>query len=300
MRYFVTVVEAGTITAAAERLHMSQPPLSTAMSQLEREVGAQLLVRLPRGVEPTQAGEVFLARARRILGDVERMGAEVRSVGEGLGGSLRVGAEPVGHWNVVGHAAAAFTRAHPEVDLVLGDAPPDGLLAQLRAGDLDLMIVPSIDPDGITSRIGGDVEAARVVRLPFLVVVAADRRGEFPPGPVPLRDLVGETWIMPRAIPRLPIIPEAMDAAFLAAAGSLPARVRRVSTPNTALPLVAAGLGLGVVTPGIADHLSTVVALEVEEGLPWLHLVAVWPRAGIAAPVRQRFVEVLLEAGAAL
>src|ERR1700675_4291651 len=67
LRYFVTVSEEGQITRAAKRLHLAQPALSQAIAQLESELGVELLMRHPRGVTLTDAGEAFLVKARAVL-----------------------------------------------------------------------------------------------------------------------------------------------------------------------------------------------------------------------------------------
>src|SRR6201996_2751251 len=79
LRYFVAVVEAGSVTLAAERrLHTAQPSLSRQIRDLEREVGVPLLTRGARGVEPTAAGRAFLDHARLALAQVEAAGAAAR------------------------------------------------------------------------------------------------------------------------------------------------------------------------------------------------------------------------------
>ena len=91
LRYFIAVAEELHFRRAAERLHMSQPPLSQQIRQLEEEIGAQLLTRSQRKVELTAAGAAFLVRAREILDAVEDAARQARRVQRGEVGRLAVG-----------------------------------------------------------------------------------------------------------------------------------------------------------------------------------------------------------------
>jgi DNA-binding transcriptional LysR family regulator len=78
LHYFVAVAEEGHLGRAARRLHLSQPPLTRQIHNLEHELGAPLFLRMPRGMRLLPAGEAFLERARRILSEVEEAREAVR------------------------------------------------------------------------------------------------------------------------------------------------------------------------------------------------------------------------------
>jgi LysR family transcriptional regulator, benzoate and cis,cis-muconate-responsive activator of ben and cat genes len=87
LRYFVAVAELGNISKAAQQLHIAQPPLSRQIRQLEDEIGVELLLRNKRGVELTNAGVIFLKRARRLIAEADRASAaarEARNKGSGV------------------------------------------------------------------------------------------------------------------------------------------------------------------------------------------------------------------------
>src|SRR5436189_5758716 len=120
LRYFVAVAEERHVTRAAERLGIQQPPLSQQIQALERELDVQLLRRLPRGVELTQAGEAFLAQARAILERVEHARAATRRTARGEAGRIGLGFTSSASFHpLVPRAIRAFREAHPLVSLTL-------------------------------------------------------------------------------------------------------------------------------------------------------------------------------------
>src|SRR4051812_27201158 len=122
LQYFVKIVDIGSLTQAADILHVAQPALSQQLATLEGEVRQQLLLRTKRGVTPTQAGEVLYRHAQVILRQCEQALTEMRAAGRELSGSVSVGLAP-------GTAAAglavpllrAVRARHPGVVLYLNE-----------------------------------------------------------------------------------------------------------------------------------------------------------------------------------
>lgn len=113
LEYFVAIIEKGGFTAAADALGLSQPSLSNSIKALERELGAQLLHRLPRGVRMTAAGEVFAETARTIIAEFERARLEVRAAQEVVSGTVDVITLPGLILDPLAGMIGTFREQHP-------------------------------------------------------------------------------------------------------------------------------------------------------------------------------------------
>lgn len=143
METFVAVVDAGSFSAAAQRLRIGQPAVSKAIAQLEERLGARLLLRSTRGLKPTDAGLRFYEHARQAIDAADRAEHAVRESSEGLSGQLRVGAAVTFARLHVIPALKSFLDRHPrlDIDIVLDDRSIDlleqGIDVALRMGRLD-------------------------------------------------------------------------------------------------------------------------------------------------------------------
>lgn len=141
LRYFVAVAEAQSITRAAERLHLSQPPLSRQIRDQEDELGAPLFERTTRQVQLTPAGRVFLADARAVLQRVSEAVVRFRKVAKHASGDVRVGYSPLPMVELVPRALRLLRKAAPDVRVSLLDLSSDECLTQLARRTLDLALV---------------------------------------------------------------------------------------------------------------------------------------------------------------
>lgn len=141
LRGFVAVAEEGHFGRAADRLAITQPPLTRQIQALERAVGARLLDRGPRGVALTAAGEMFLTDARRVLALVEAAPESARRVAAGEVGTLRLGFTAIGAYAVLGDFLTLLTRVLPGVQVALSELTSEQQFAALGVGTLDLGLV---------------------------------------------------------------------------------------------------------------------------------------------------------------
>src|SRR5688572_18063523 len=145
---FVAVAEAGTISAAAEKLHSSPSALSAAVTELERALQAQLLRRRKaKGVSLTPPGEAVLSRARALLHQASELEADARGEERGVSGLVRLGCYPSLAPTVLPALISDFTGTHPDARLEVHENTQDQLSSGLDSGELDLAIVYDIDLD---------------------------------------------------------------------------------------------------------------------------------------------------------
>ena len=138
LRYFVAVGEEQHYGRAASRLRVAQPALSRQIQDLEAELGFKLFERLPRGVELSAAGKLFLQDARRILQEVNEAAGRAGRVARGLSGTLRVGFAENASWRgVVPDSFRRFREQQPDAELQLQPAASLEQLEAIRSGRLD-------------------------------------------------------------------------------------------------------------------------------------------------------------------
>src|SRR5690349_7516269 len=133
LRQFVAVAEEGHITRAAERLGLQQPPLSQRIRAIEEELGVQLFRRKPRGVELTDAGRVFLERARATLANYDGAFEATRSAARGEQGRLCIGIQPTTLFHpFVPSVIRAFRTTYPHVSLTLDECLRADAIERMR------------------------------------------------------------------------------------------------------------------------------------------------------------------------
>jgi DNA-binding transcriptional LysR family regulator len=197
LRYFVAVAEELNFSRAAERLHMAQPPLSVAIRQVEQELGTDLLLRTTREVRLTDAGEAFLAGARRTLAEFERTRSDAQRAAAGELGGLRVAFSWSARFETLPELGQAFRAHHPDVQLLTEEMWNAKMPAALRSGAIDVAI--SLCPEVVS-----DCSYLTIRREPVAALLAT-RHPAAGSGSISLRTLADEGFLMfPRELaPRL-------------------------------------------------------------------------------------------------
>lgn len=271
--YALAVADEGSMTAAAERLRVTQPSLSQQIGALEKHLGVQLFTRTPNGVTVTVAGRAFLTEANMALNASRRAVTAARAADGELTGELIIAVHMGLGARQLPQALGRLRTRHPKLQVTLHEEPdPADMERLLRQGTLDMVLVHRV-PAGCT---GFDLhplgEEAYVAVLPeghpLLSRGAALR----------LEDLASEGWVRFR---RASLLDEYL-ARLLADAELSPYTVARVSQISTAVRLVAQGLGVTVVPASAIPEGFEELACPLEPALTLPVLVGVRRNPGSA------------------
>lgn len=295
LRYFIAVGEELHFRRAAERLHISQPPLSQQIRALEQELGFALLIRTRRRVELTPAGAAFLRDARTILGELEGAVATARRIDAGHTGRLRINFVGSALFSIVPRMVERFRRSRPGVEIELHERATLEQLRAVHAGMADVGLVRPPIEDDTGLRIETVLRERTVAALPATHELATLSR-------VPLRRLADEPLVL---FPR-DQAPGFHDLLVNSLAGAGTARpggvggagVGGVGGPQiiqyapemlTIIGLVAAGTGVSLVPESVGRLALDGVTYRPVSGAPRSELVAI-TRAGDDASLVRAFV----------
>ena len=143
LQYFITVAEELNITRAAEKLHMSQPPLSAQIKNLEAELDTTLFIRGSRRLKLTESGQLLYRRAKEILSLTEKTQSEIHSMGAGMRGTISIGLVEGMAPDIAAEWFAGFLNSYPDIRFRILDGSTDDLLEKLRTGLIDLAVITS-------------------------------------------------------------------------------------------------------------------------------------------------------------
>jgi DNA-binding transcriptional LysR family regulator len=286
LRYFLAIAEEGSFSRAAQRLHVSQPPLSTQIRNLEEEIGARLLVRTNRGASLTASGQVFYEEMRGVLARLDSARTRTLQAHRGDVGVLSVGFVSIADYGILPPAIKSFRTQFPRIEIQLHELTTDAQIRELRAArlDLGLGLAPVAEPD---------LEFRSIVREALVLAAPADHpaaRGDT----VDLHTLSRASFIVP---PR-DIAPGLYDLTIsrCRAAGFAPRIVQNARQMQTVIGLVSCGMGVALVPASVRNLKRTGVTYRRLRGRPaQIELGMLRVRDADGAP-GQHFAQALLDA----
>jgi DNA-binding transcriptional LysR family regulator len=248
LRYFVAVAEELSFTRAARRLGLNQAPLSQQVQQLEREVGAALFQRLPRGVALTEAGQRLLQDAKAILALTNQAVLNARRAASGELGTLRIGFTASASFNpFVTASIRDYREAFPDVRVELMESNTVQLLERFQSRQLDAAFIRPAPGEA------GHLPCCLLQREEMLVALPAghplaERRL------IPLTALQGESFILyPRRNGRA-LYDAIIDACE--AAGFSPHVAQEAPQMASTVTLIASGIGISIVPASMGQLLA--------------------------------------------
>jgi LysR family transcriptional activator of glutamate synthase operon len=237
LRYLVALAEERNFTRAAAREHIAQPALSQQIRRLEQEAGLPLVERTTRSVEITAAGEVLIARARRVLAELAAAEVELGNLRGIETGHVTVGAMHTMGPVDISRPLAVFHERHPGVELTVREEPSELLAELLRVDELDLAFL------SVTERIESHGLGLHELVLEELVVILPQSHRLGRRRRVRMAELAGERFISYRSGARLRELLESAGRE----AGFRPSVMLESNESQRIRRLVAQGMGVAIV-----------------------------------------------------
>lgn len=278
LAYFIAIVEEGNISAAAKKLHLSQPPLSHQLKLLEQELNLQLLERGPRSVRLTEAGKVLYKRAQNILELAELARKELNDLGSGLSGTLHLGTVSSSGAALLGWRMGEFHRQYPQVTFEIHEGNTFELLELLSSGIIEVAIV----------RTPFNNETVECLYLDEEPMIAAGIRTFFQQdsSTITLRSLSQMPIIIYRRFER--VLLTAFDNA-----GQEPQIFCISDDARTALMWAEAGLGVAIVpltAYQIMPH-RNIIYQKIDNAHLYTKIAAIWRKDGYLSSPAKSFLD---------
>lgn len=279
LRYFVTVAEELHFGRAADRLHMTQPPLSQAIQALEAEIGTRLFARTKRTVALTPVGEAWLVHVRELLEAADALPGIAQRLSRGELGSLKLAFISIADYSVLPPLLSRYRASYPGVQVYLQEATSDVQIESLLAGEIDAgLILPP-------AALHVSCDYLPLFREPLIAAVPEAWNARRRAGA-----LTGEPLIL---FPRqsAPAFHDLITGYFTKR-GVAPQIGQEAVQMQTILSLVSAGLGVALVPRSMLNLGRLGVRyLPLEGEAPEIETGLVWRRAD-TSPALRRFIEV--------
>lgn len=290
LRHFAAVAETLHFGRAAERLGMTQPPLSQSIMALERELGAPLFTRSKRSVRLTPLGEQWLPEVRAALAAVDELPASARRLRDGQAGRLSLSFVSTADYSVLPDLVRRYSQAYPEVEIQLFEATSDVQLPALAEGERHAgIVIPPADqalPPGLAYR--------RLLREPLIAAVPT---AWIDAGRIGSAEAMSTAEVLASPLILFPrqVAPAFHDlvTGYYAALGGEAQIVQEAIQMQTIISLVSSGLGIALAPASLQNLARTGVSYVPLAGrAPELETGVVW-RKGDLSPTLANFLALL-------
>lgn len=297
LSYFRAVVDHGSFTHAAEALEMTQPSLSLSIRKLEKELDVQLLSRGRAGVSTTEAGDYLYKVAVKMESLMSEADRRIREIAGGLAGKISIMSAPEFNWAFMPEVVSRMLEAAPDVHIFLEDPMPTKTLECVLDGSVDLGLMPSTDPRAFAQRYQDELVVHVAAEFPFQV--ALPKRLASLPNPVSLMDVATETWVLPPRHPEFIGLPELLDKVWSVNPAATPEHIQFISTLQTAIPLVAGGVGVALLPDSAQLHAGQSIEFrDIKEDFPPMQALLIYRKDKDLSPAANHLVDIILEVGA--
>jgi LysR family transcriptional regulator, benzoate and cis,cis-muconate-responsive activator of ben and cat genes len=282
LRLLLVIIEEGSLSRAAERLHISQSAVTRQIQLLEHDLGGRVLERASSGVRPTSGGHALARKARGLLADYDLVMAEARRMVRGESDRLRIGYVAAAVQEYLGPALVELRRRYPKLKVKMLDQTPGEIITALRGGEIDLGL--TIAGTNVLSR---DFYTQKLASLPSLVPLSLEH-------PLASQKQISISELKRESFVQLPDTDapgyNQTIAQFCRRFGNFRPRFVSIGQANSLPELLVMSANEGAISlqPSYISHLSipNVVMVPIAEKLATWDLSIAWQRGRMSDPLR--------------
>ena len=284
LSYFVVVAEELNITKAAEKLKMSQPPLSSQMKSLEEELNTVLFIRGKRHLQLTESGQLLYRRAKEILNLTEKASSEIISMSKGMTGTISIGLVEGMAPDLAAEWFAGFMNLHPEVRFRILDGNSDDLFEKLRSGIISLAVITAPCDNSLLNSfsIGTEKMVAFMMKDHPLALKDGDT--------ISISDLVNERLIVPSRKALINTIYK-----WFKAEKAEPNIVCEMDSYLDAAALAGRGVGISLYPRTAYIPNDSIIAKEIEGSDRTMEYLFSWRKGHPLPTVEEAFIDYVKE-----
>lgn len=284
LSYFVVVAEELNITKAAEKLKMSQPPLSSQMKSLEEELNTVLFIRGKRHLQLTESGQLLYRRAKEILNLTEKASSEIISMSKGMTGTISIGLVEGMAPDLAAEWFAGFMNLHPEVRFRILDGNSDDLFEKLRSGIISLAVITAPCDNSLLNSfsIGTEKMVAFMMKDHPLALKDGDT--------ISISDLVNERLIVPSRKALINTIYK-----WFKAEKAEPDIVCEMDSYLDAAALAGRGVGISLYPRTAYIPNDSIIAKEIEGSDRTMEYLFSWRKGHPLPTVEEAFIDYVKE-----